>query len=560
MNPGESLLIVEKAENMTEIISTCQDVKKRNRTKSAYYNDNMEIPLKSSRNDSNESLEIINLDELPEESEKNDTTQPIRTYRTATHHDSLFNMIKSDATKVLEEHKLKKKPDILNIPSGSKNIQISNGQLCDVTGSIRLLDKAPKQIITPGAIQIARIHHQNAAVASLPNKDKIRKLAESMKTNETVLNWLENGDEKNVSIQTVERVKRTYSRSKSVSAKSQMRFKINNLSRPGKLKKIIRRQPNEPININHDQDWQTLTNVLSTNVIKSETNSSGINTPQSNIDSRSTSPTLIENILNWNKTRTYGQLPKTPVIFQRNEFDMIELDGLAMTKIKALRSHKSDYKNFPQVEPSMACGHSDFAGCFDSVVQRINSTNPSINFRINGKKPHQFYSTEFKEIIGALVQRKNNNCQAIHNTDVITALMETNMYDRTKDSSHFSWSRFIDYFNSKCTEENQIQLAPTNNFVNLMPKTPNTFEIGQKLEAIDPQNSSLFCICSIVEKSGYRLKLRFDGYPAIYDFWVNADSNNIFPAGWCSKTGALFLNFFFYRKNILEIIFDGFLI
>lgn len=215
---------------------------------------------------------------------------------------------------------------------------------------------------------------------------------------------------------------------------------------------------------------------------------------------------------------------------------MVEIDGLAMTKIKALRSHKSD-KNFPQVEPSMACGHPDSAGCFDSIVQRLNSGNPNISCNINGKKPHQFFSTEFKEIIGALVQRKNNNCQTIHNTEIVEALFETNMYDRTKDSSHFSWSRFIDYFNKKCAIDDQIQLAPTDLFVNVLPKSSNYFEIGQKLEAIDPNNSSLFCVCSIVDKCGYRLKIRFDGYPATHDFWVNADSNNIFPAGWCSKTG-----------------------
>ena len=36
---------------------------------------------------------------------------------------------------------------------------------------------------------------------------------------------------------------------------------------------------------------------------------------------------------------------------------------------------------------------------------------------------------------------------------------------------------------------------------------------------------------------GYRIRLHFDGYPECYDFWVNADSWDIKPAGWCEKMG-----------------------
>ncbi|XP_035915176.1 uncharacterized protein LOC118513481 isoform X2 [Anopheles stephensi] len=64
----------------------------------------------------------------------------------------------------------------------------------------------------------------------------------------------------------------------------------------------------------------------------------------------------------------------------------------------------------------------------------------------------------------------------------------------------------------------------------------NMFRVGMKLEAIDPENSSLFCVCTVVEVRGYRLKLHFDGYPADYDFWVNANSADIFPPGWCRST------------------------
>lgn len=465
---------------MDEIFAKRQ-LQKRGRAKSTYICDTTVNEI------GGDTMEIINLDELPEKMDKSEA----RVYRTTTTHDSLYNMLRSDAQKVLESKKVQEPKHPL---VGSQSIQISNGQLSDINGPIRLLDKSTKQIPTSGVTQVARIQSQNAAIASLPHKDKARKLKESIKSNEIALSLMErSGDEKQ---------KRTYSRSKSLSnqgcnllklePKSRMHFKIGNLNSQVKLKKIGRK----PIKtINHDQDWQQFGKVL-TNMSKPPSNDQLNN----GNDSRARSPSEIEQFLSWNTNKTLGQLPTTDVIFQRNEFGLTEMDRLAMTKMKAMKMHKNDYKNFPQIEPSMACGHPDSAACFDDIVQRLNCGNPNINCKVYEKKPHQYYSTEFKQIVGALVQNKNNNCQAITVDDIKEALRETNMYDRTKNSSHFSWSRYIDYYNKKVSSDKRIQLAPADLFVTTFPKSPNTFEIGQKLESIDPQNSSLFCVCTIVDR------------------------------------------------------------
>lgn len=498
--------------SMSEILSAGQ---KRSRAKSTFISDGamaVSGAAKISRTKSNETLEIINLDNLPEKK------------------DYLYNMLKSDCEKVLMEKRvLEIKPDVktFSIASGSKSIQISNGQLSDINGPIRLLDKSAKHITTPGIMHIARIQSQNAAIASLSTKDKKRKLQEEIETKEMVLNLLENGEEK--------QIKRTYGRSNSFNLKPKLHFKIGNISNnpPKKC-------PRKPIKtINHDQDWQAFADAMSS-ISKGDDLSSGKCTPNEQINNENDTqktqiPTEIEQILSWNTQKTLGQLPNTQLIFQRNEFDMTEMDVLAMTKIKAMKQRRNDYKNFSQLEPSMACGHTYSTTCFDSIIQRLNGGNSKNHCKVNEKQPHQYYSNEFKQIIGALVQNNNNNCQAITVDDIKNALRETNMYDRTKNSSHFSWTRFIDYYNRKYSK--RIHLAPPDLFVNTIPKTPNTFEIGQKLEAIDPNCCSLFCVCTIVDKCGYRIKLRFDGYSATYDFWVNADSMNIFPAGWCQRTG-----------------------
>jgi lethal(3)malignant brain tumor-like protein len=79
--------------------------------------------------------------------------------------------------------------------------------------------------------------------------------------------------------------------------------------------------------------------------------------------------------------------------------------------------------------------------------------------------------------------------------------------------------------------------APINLFKNPYPRSANPFRSGMKLEAIDPfSQKKSFCICTVEEKLGYRIKLHFDGYSNAYDFWANVDSQNIFPAGFCQST------------------------
>lgn len=48
---------------------------------------------------------------------------------------------------------------------------------------------------------------------------------------------------------------------------------------------------------------------------------------------------------------------------------------------------------------------------------------------------------------------------------------------------------------------------------------------------------TLICCAVITQVCGYRLRLHFDGYSDCHDFWVNANSPDIHPAGWCESTG-----------------------
>ncbi|KAM6186756.1 lethal(3)malignant brain tumor-like protein 3 isoform 2-T2 [Rhynchocyon petersi] len=88
-------------------------------------------------------------------------------------------------------------------------------------------------------------------------------------------------------------------------------------------------------------------------------------------------------------------------------------------------------------------------------------------------------------------------------------------------------------------EEEKAVAVPTKLFKECQsfPYNKNGFKVGMKLEGVDPEHQSVYCVLTVAEVCGYRIKLHFDGYSDCYDFWVNADALDIHPVGWCEKTG-----------------------
>ncbi|XP_042233179.1 lethal(3)malignant brain tumor-like protein 3 [Homarus americanus] len=100
--------------------------------------------------------------------------------------------------------------------------------------------------------------------------------------------------------------------------------------------------------------------------------------------------------------------------------------------------------------------------------------------------------------------------------------------------NNFSWVKYLEH----CGRAKGLtKAAPLKIWPEPFPFGRNLFKPGMKLEAIDPNHQSLFCVMTVAEIIGYRLRVHFDGYSDQYDYWINADSPNIFPAGWCEKNG-----------------------
>lgn len=57
------------------------------------------------------------------------------------------------------------------------------------------------------------------------------------------------------------------------------------------------------------------------------------------------------------------------------------------------------------------------------------------------------------------------------------------------------------------------------------------------LEVVDKKNSTLIRPAVITMVQEYQIKVLFIGWPEKYAYWVDDDSCDIFPPGYCKKTG-----------------------
>uniref|UniRef100_A0A8C7F5Q4 L3MBTL histone methyl-lysine binding protein 3 n=1 Tax=Oncorhynchus kisutch TaxID=8019 RepID=A0A8C7F5Q4_ONCKI len=88
-------------------------------------------------------------------------------------------------------------------------------------------------------------------------------------------------------------------------------------------------------------------------------------------------------------------------------------------------------------------------------------------------------------------------------------------------------------------EQDKAIAAPTKLFKEhqAFPQSKNGFRVGMRLEGVDPEHPSMYCVLTVAEVSGHRIRLHFDKNLDCYDFWVNSNSADIHPVGWCEKTG-----------------------
>ncbi|XP_042326125.1 lethal(3)malignant brain tumor-like protein 2 isoform X2 [Sceloporus undulatus] len=95
------------------------------------------------------------------------------------------------------------------------------------------------------------------------------------------------------------------------------------------------------------------------------------------------------------------------------------------------------------------------------------------------------------------------------------------------DAKTFDWASYLEETNSKA--------APTRLFNMDFPN--HGFKMGVKLEAVDLMEPRLICVATVKQVVHHLLKIHFDGWDSEYDQWVDCESPDIYPVGWCELIG-----------------------
>lgn len=89
--------------------------------------------------------------------------------------------------------------------------------------------------------------------------------------------------------------------------------------------------------------------------------------------------------------------------------------------------------------------------------------------------------------------------------------------------STFSWADYL--------AETGSQPAPAELFDIEAPE--HGFSVGQRLEAADLMDPRLVCVATVAQIVGRLIKVHFDGWEEEYDQWLDCQSPDMYPVGWC---------------------------
>ena len=58
-----------------------------------------------------------------------------------------------------------------------------------------------------------------------------------------------------------------------------------------------------------------------------------------------------------------------------------------------------------------------------------------------------------------------------------------------------------------------------------------------KIEAVDMMAPHLVCVATVANVASNLIRVRFDGWSADFEQWIDCQSTNIYPVGWCELVG-----------------------
>ncbi|XP_075937081.1 MBT domain-containing protein 1-like [Anarhichas minor] len=98
---------------------------------------------------------------------------------------------------------------------------------------------------------------------------------------------------------------------------------------------------------------------------------------------------------------------------------------------------------------------------------------------------------------------------------------------RDYTSLPFRWFEYL--------KDSKSVAAPVKLFSKDVPN--HGFRPGMKLEAVDLMEPRLVCVATVTRIVHRLLRIHFDGWEDEYDQWVDCQSPDLYPVGWCQLTG-----------------------
>ncbi|RXM35938.1 Lethal(3)malignant brain tumor-like protein 3, partial [Acipenser ruthenus] len=90
----------------------------------------------------------------------------------------------------------------------------------------------------------------------------------------------------------------------------------------------------------------------------------------------------------------------------------------------------------------------------------------------------------------------------------------------------FSWEEYLEETGTSAVAGHAFKVRPAHGFL-----------VNMKLEVVDKRNPMLLRVATVVDAEDYRIKVHFDGWSRKFDFWIDSDTPDIHPVGWCRRTG-----------------------
>ncbi|XP_073826823.1 scm-related gene containing four mbt domains isoform X2 [Musca autumnalis] len=94
-------------------------------------------------------------------------------------------------------------------------------------------------------------------------------------------------------------------------------------------------------------------------------------------------------------------------------------------------------------------------------------------------------------------------------------------------AANFTWEQYL-------RDTNSVP-AGSHLFHRTVPS--HGFEVGMSLECADLMDPRLVCVATVSRVVGRLLKIHFDGWTDEYDQWLDCESSDIYPVGWCILVG-----------------------